>query len=261
MSETSTDRLLGVLRASQRRLAEALGGLTEDQARTQSYDDDWSVAQVASHLGSGAEIYGLFLAAGLRGDPAPGVEALQPIWDDWNGKKPLDQTRDAITANDALLDSVDALSPSERQAWSLDLFGAVRDLDGVLQMRVAEHAIHTWDVVVSFDPSATIADDATAYVVDNLAMVASWTGQKHDEQASIEVRTRAPERAFHLDLGPSGVSLTPSSDDTAAAAALALPAEAFVRLVYGRLDPDHTPVTVEVRGFDLDLLRSTFPGV
>jgi hypothetical protein len=34
-----------------------------------------------------------------------------------------------------------------------------------------------------------------------------------------------------------------------------------VRLVYGRLDPDHTPASVEARGIDLDLLRSTFPGV
>ena len=39
---------------------------------------------------------------------------------------------------------------------------------------------------------------------------------------------------------------------------LELPAEALVRLVYGRLDPDHTPA---VRGgADLDVLRGVFPG-
>ena len=27
-----------------------------DQLRAQSYDDDWTIAQVLSHLGSGAEI-------------------------------------------------------------------------------------------------------------------------------------------------------------------------------------------------------------
>ena len=42
---------------------------------------------------------------------------------------------------------------------------------------------------------------------------------------------------------------------------LSLPAEAFIRLVYGRLDPDHTPASVDARGVDLDLLRRTFPGV
>jgi hypothetical protein len=55
--------------------------------------------------------------------------------------------------------------------------------------------------VVSFDPAATIPEDASAYVVHNLAPVAGWTGQKHDERVSVEVRTSGPELAFHLDLG------------------------------------------------------------
>ena len=40
---------------------------------------------------------------------------------------------------------------------------------------------------------------------------------------------------------------------------LRLPAEAFVRLLYGRLDPDHTP-PAESTGVDLDELRPIFPG-
>jgi hypothetical protein len=40
---------------------------------------------------------------------------------------------------------------------------------------------------------------------------------------------------------------------------LELPAEAFVRLVYGRLDPAHTPPVSGTA--DLDELRSVFPGV
>ena len=41
---------------------------------------------------------------------------------------------------------------------------------------------------------------------------------------------------------------------------LHLPAEAFVRLVYGRLDADHTPHRVQADGLDLDDLRKVFPG-
>jgi len=40
---------------------------------------------------------------------------------------------------------------------------------------------------------------------------------------------------------------------------LRLPAEALVRLVYGRLDPAHTPA-LEARGVDVDELRRIFPG-
>ena len=40
---------------------------------------------------------------------------------------------------------------------------------------------------------------------------------------------------------------------------LTLPAEAFVRLIYGRLDADHTP-PVKNAGVELDELRPIFPG-
>ncbi len=261
MSESSTDGLVAVLHESQDRLTAALDGLSEEQASSQSYDDDWTVAQVASHLGSGAELFSLFLHAGLKGESVPGVEVMQPVWDVWNAKDPLSQVRDSVVVNDSFLEQVDALTEAERAAWQLELFGSVRDLPEFLRMRLSEHAVHTWDIVVSFDPTATLPEDASAYVVDNLAPIAGWTGQKHDEQLSVEVRTTAPELAYHLDLGPGGVGITPSSDDTDATAGLTLPAESFVRLVYGRLDPDHTPASVEARGVDLDLLRSTFPGV
>ena len=69
-----------------------------------------------------------------------------------------------------------------------------------------------------------------------------------------------PELAFRLDLGPSGATLTPSLDDTAAPS-LTPPTEALVRLVYGRLDPEHPPASVSAEGVDLDLLRAVFPGL
>jgi len=262
MSESSTaEDVLDLLRASHDRLAATLQGLSEQQATSQSYDDDWSVAQVASHLGSGAEIQRLQLAAGLKGEEAPGMEAIQPIWDEWNAKAPLDQVHDSVAANAALLEDVTALTPDERERWQLELWGRHMDLAMLLRSRLSEHAVHSWDILVSFDPTATLDQDATAVVVDNLDAIVGWTGQKRDEQISVEVRTSQPERAWHLDIGPGGVGLSPSYDDTSARAELALPAEAWVRLVYGRLDPDHTPESVEIRGADLDLLRATFPGV
>jgi uncharacterized protein (TIGR03083 family) len=262
MSELSTSReALDLLRTSHARLAAALDGLSDEQARTQSYDDDWNIGQVASHLGSGAEVFQLVLDAGLQGDDAPGVEVMQPIWDAWNAKQPEVQVRDAVAADAAFLARVDALDEATRDAWKLDLFGAERDLGDFLRMRLSEHTLHTWDIVVAFEPAATLTDEAASVVLDNLAMIAGYTGRKRDEQLSVEVRTTRPERAFHLDLGPGAVSLSPSYDDTAAGATLTLPAESLVRLVYGRLDPDHTPDAVTATGVDLDLLRATFPGV
>jgi hypothetical protein len=71
------------------------------------------------------------------------------------------------------------------------------------------------------------------------------------------VSTTEPERDLTLEIGDT-VSLVPSAPDQSPPD-LVLPAEAFVRLVYGRLDPAHTP-PLETRGIDLDELRRVFPG-
>jgi uncharacterized protein (TIGR03083 family) len=260
MSELSTDDVLSVLNDAHDRLAAAFDELGEDGVTRQSYDDEWSVAQVASHLGSGAEIFQHMLAAGVTGDPAPGSEINQPIWDAWNAKSPADQVRDSLAADTALLDAVAALGEEERAGWQLEVFGMQQDLTAFLRLRLNEAALHTWDVTVAVDPSSTVPDDAAGLVADNIGLVIGWAGKPSDEQTSVEVRTTSPERAYHLDLGPSGVSLSPSLDDTSAAS-LSLPTEAFVRLVYGRLDPDHTPSSTTVSGVDLDLLRKVFPGL
>lgn len=50
-------------------------------------------------------------------------------------------------------------------------------------------------------------------------------------------------------------------DEGSADGVLRLPAEAWLRLVYGRLDDEHTPtVELEGDGLTLDRLRSVFPG-
>jgi uncharacterized protein (TIGR03083 family) len=261
MSEPSTADVLGVLRASHDRLVAAFDQLGEEGADRQSYDGDWSVAQVASHLGSGSEIFQHYLEAGATGGPPPDGEINQPIWDAWNAKSPVDQVRDSVTANAAFLDAVDALTEEQRASFGLELFGTQQDLPGFLRMRLNEHALHTWDVTVALDSSSTLPDDAAALVADQLWMIAGWAGKPADEQASVEVRTTSPERAYRLDLATSGPpSLSPSLDDTSAAA-LSLTTEAFVRLVYGRLDPDHTPASVSASGIDLDVLRKVFPGL
>jgi len=66
-------------RSSHDRLAGLLSPLSPDAVKAPSYDDDWSIAQVASHLGSQAEIFGLFLEAGLASAAAPGGEVFGPI--------------------------------------------------------------------------------------------------------------------------------------------------------------------------------------
>jgi len=59
-------------------------------------------------------------------------------------------------------------------------------------------------------------------------------------------------------VGTERAPVSAASDSTDAD--IELPAEAFIRLVYGRLDTAHTPPGVK-EGTTLDQLRTLFPGV
>lgn len=266
MSESSTqaevDELRSALRASHERLARTLGSLSEEEVRGPSYDDDWTIAQVASHLGSGAEIFDLIVGAGLRGEPSPDAETSQKIWARWDAKEPADQVADALRSDAGFVDHLDALDDAECERWRLDLYGAERSLDAVLRMRLGEHALHTWDIAVMVDLAATVDAEAAALVMDDLGQIVERSAAPPDDPLSVVVRTTAPSRQFRLELAPGGARLEAAADAAGdEGPALDLPAEAFVRLVYGRLDAAHTPTTVVTTAVDLDTLRRAFPGV
>ena len=138
------ERVLAALRRSHDRLMAAAAPLAPDEVTADSYDDDWSIAQVLSHLGSGAEIFSLIVEAGLRGDP-PGPDVFRPVWDRWNAMSPVEQVRTALSTDVAFVARLGALSEAERERWRLEMFGSERDLAGLARMRLSEHAVHTWD--------------------------------------------------------------------------------------------------------------------
>jgi uncharacterized protein (TIGR03083 family) len=255
--ETSPDPWIGALRHSHDRLQALVEPLDVGQLEQRSYASEWSIAQVLSHLGSGAEIFGLFLEAGLAGQDPPGRDAFGPIWNTWNAKDPRAQATDGLRADEATLERFESLDPEQKAGLRLHLFGMDLDITGVARMRVSEHAVHTWDVAVALDPSATVAPDAVSLLIDTVGQLAARSAKPDGKERRIRVSTTDPERHFLLETGEA-VTLT-ESDGEDGLPALRLPAEAFVRLVYGRLGPHHTP-PVEADGVDLDELRQLFPG-
>jgi hypothetical protein len=78
--------MIGALRGAQDRLAVLVAPLGPSDLARQSYEDDWTIAQVLSHMGSQAEIFRQFLEAGIAGRDPPGPEIFAPVWDAWNAK-------------------------------------------------------------------------------------------------------------------------------------------------------------------------------
>ena len=253
--------LTAALWASHRRLDNATRALTPEQLTGPSYCSEWTIAQVLSHLGSGVQAMGLRLDAGLAGTEPPDQSEIQGIWDVWGAMTPEDQAQKSISTDTMFLQRVDTIPREQLESLRMSLFGAPADAGRLLQIRLSEHAVHTWDIVVMSDPAATIDADAATEMIDGLDLVVTYTGKAAYGPLEATVVTTEPDRTFRLSIGDA-VRVAPAApSDPAATAILRLPAEAWIRLVYGRLDAAHTPATVVTEGVELDTLRAVFPGV
>jgi uncharacterized protein (TIGR03083 family) len=257
MIDASMSPVIDALRQSQDRFASVLHPLSDSSVRDRSYDDEWSIADVASHLGSQAEIFGLFLAAGLEKSDPPARDVFLTIWDRWNAKDPSDQVSDSIVANEELVTRLEGVTGADRDAFTVDMFGGTRDLDGLTAMRLGEHAVHTWDIAVALDPAATVDPVAVAQLLDSIPGTAANSGKPVAGADPVIIATTDPARVYRVTLEPE---VTLHALDGVAAADLTMPAEALLRLVYGRLDPAHTPLSVIGDTARLADLRKAFPG-
>ncbi|MBW8826364.1 MAG: maleylpyruvate isomerase family mycothiol-dependent enzyme [Acidobacteria bacterium] len=223
-------------------LAARVGSLSPVDLKAQSYCADWTVAQVLSHLGSGAEIGLGVLAAVVAGEDLPGQEANVAIWDAWNAKSPETQAADFVTADEKLVQRWEALGDDEIGAIHLERFGMQLDGPALVLMRLSEVVLHAWDVEVTFDDGATLDAEAVPWLLDRVPLLAARMARPDAgglAGARLVVATTDPAASYELDLGDP-VTMT-VADPSTAAADVALPAEALIRLAYGRLDPGHTP--------------------
>jgi uncharacterized protein (TIGR03083 family) len=252
---------IATLRSSHERLAALVAPLTPEQLRGPSYCSDWSIAEVLSHLGSGAEIALLMLPRALGQAEPVDRGAFQPVWDTWNAKSPDDQAGDGIVADEKHVSTLEQLSDDDLARISLPFIGVNLDAAGLAGLRLGEHALHTWDVAVSADPAATVSPDAVSLLVDNVpGFLAPRLGRAPDVPFRARIRSTAPERDYLL-IAADPVSMPDWPGDGGGADFEAtMPSEALLRLSYGRLDPDHTPAGVEGDEADLDRLRRMFPG-
>jgi uncharacterized protein (TIGR03083 family) len=249
------DAHVAALRSSVSRLRDVVSRLGDADVTRRAYPAEWTIAEVLSHLGSGAVITQRRLEDTLAGVPTPDDFA-PGVWDEWNTKTPVAQCDDALGADAALLARLEAVTAEEAGRLTFAMGPMALDFTEFVGMRLNEHVLHVWDVEVVDDPHATLPRQAAEIVVDNLGLIARFTGRPTGDTTTVAVVTTDPRRLFAVALEPDSVTFGPGSDERAAD--LELPAEAFVRLVYGRLDPERTPPGEH--GAALDVLRRVFPG-
>ena len=252
------DQTIDADRVTFDRLAGVVRSLDGDQLRQQSGAAEWTVAQVLSHLGSAAEIYLATLQAARAGNAHAGDN--QAVWDRWNALSPEDQAAGFLESGAAVLAAFADMGPDERAALRVPLsyLPEPAPLDLFAGLRLNELALHAWDVDVAFDSAATL-DPAVASVLVELlrgpiGFMPGFTGKPPEQHQTL--RVTAGEHVFGLDLGERVQLIEePSAPD----GELAMPVEAFPRLLAGRLRDAPAGLQVEGPVSFADLQR-IFPG-
>ena len=261
------DATIAALRSSHDELATVVRTLSDAQLNLPSGASEWTVAQVLSHLGSGAEITLAGLRAATGEAPPPADDFNRSVWDRWDAMSPREQADGFLVSDASTVAGFEALSPEQRDAVQVSLgrrLGIVPDplsLNAFAGMRLNEAAQHGWDTRVAIDPAASLndatADSLAALFCSELSFLLGLISTADAVVAPATVTISAS--GYGIALAPGSITLVRSPAGATASFTGAL--EAAVRLVSGRLRPEYTPAGTEVTGaVGLDELRRAFPG-
>ena len=266
---TLADRTIAALRSNHDELAARVREFAKQDLARQSGSSQWDVAQVLSHLGSGAEIGLATLQTGLAGQPGPDQDFNQSVWDRWNAMNPQEKAKGFLRAGEQLVTGYEDLDAAARQELHVKMAFLPFPADIALMsgMRLNEATLHGWDVRVALDPHATLniqeVDVALEQLTGPLNFMVGFLGKPEalsGTHVTLRVETTDPRRVLSLVLGPT-ISLSDQPADSEDV--LTAPAEALLRLLGGRLDQAHTPenLTITSDVVTLDQLRRIFPGI
>lgn len=253
------NRLIDALSVAHRRLAMVAGQLTPEALVLPSYCPGWSRAQLLAHLGAGAEVVGDVLEAARTSTTAPAAEARRAVYARWEAKTPAAQATEALEADAALVERLRALDDAARRDTPVELLGATRGVAELVAVRLSEETVHGWDLAVSLDAAARLPPEAAAALLGVVELMAPVVAHRAPHPVRRAVVTSEPEAAFLVEREDGVTRVVPLQGEERVDV-VHLPAEAFVRLVYGRLDAAHAPELPEVELPALEELRALFRG-
>jgi uncharacterized protein (TIGR03083 family) len=246
---------LDALELSVAYLRSIIDGMSEDQYVASAHPTEWTVADVMSHLGSGAIISKRSIDDTVEGRETP-PKFNESVWDVWNAKTPHAQVTDALDADKALINRMLELTPEERGRYFLSIGPFRFEFDQAVRLRLGEHVFHTWDIEESFNKDATLQPEAVPFLFGNLELLMRFAAKPSGKAHTLHIRTTDPQKDFALTQTMDGVEL--DEVEGVDEFDLEIPAEAFLRLAYGRLDEQHTPAGIDAT--HLAELRRVFPG-
>jgi len=259
---TLADRSIAALRTTHDELAAVVPTLPDEQLTGPSGASEWTVAQVLSHLGSGAEIALAGYRAALDGETAPGQNFNESVWDRWNALSPQQQATGFLEHDSVVVHALEALSVEQRENTTVKLgfLPAPLPLTSAIGMRLNETAQHSWDVRVAVDRQAKLGADAAEVLVDH------YTGGLGFLLGRLGKADQLPEPAVIAVADSGGAIVVDNSFGLSRSAPEPTARfdgelEAALRLLGGRLKAPYVPPGLQVTGnVTLADLQRAFPG-
>ncbi|QNE21795.1 maleylpyruvate isomerase family mycothiol-dependent enzyme [Kribbella qitaiheensis] len=261
---SNADTVITALRNGHDGLAELVEKFSDTDLAGPSGATEWDISQVLSHLGSGAEIMTATVRAALDGTPAPDGDFNQSVWDRWNAASGRERADGFLEKNESLTALYESLDSTQRDELGIQLswLPEPAEVATVARLRLNEFTLHAWDVRSGLDDKATLDGQAVPELLESALGNLSWISKPaalNGEYSVIQVTLTDPAKQLTLHLNdPVSISFDPASSPDGT---LTVPAEAWLRLVSGRLAPQYTPDGVESTGAaSLDTLRHVFAG-
>lgn len=169
---------LKVLRSAIEQLLDELARLSAADWETPNACGDWTVAETVVHLTSGTERYELWARQALQGDASPPPGVTLPVDPDTirtgNRQRVQDLRRQLGDvelgarfrgASDRFLELLEGLRTDD---WSRPTFHpiAVIPLRSLMQWRLAETALHRWDILQRLGREAGLPDGSQEVLLD-----------------------------------------------------------------------------------------------
>ena len=158
------EQLRDIERRELDRFESYLQGLDSDGWLDQSYDPDWRVYQVVSHVASQSVIYLGFLTTWFEDGPPMAQEQMQAVWNKFDTLAPSAMLPEFRQAKADYLERIGTL-PADAGQKEVDSFLGKAKTETMLALRLHEVALHSWDVYIARDRRATLPADAVTHLL------------------------------------------------------------------------------------------------
>jgi uncharacterized protein (TIGR03083 family) len=251
----SQEQRIEKLKSESRRIQQYLSVLSAEDLAGPSACDAWEVRDVVAHLTGGVDLFAANISRGVQGDPTP-PDGFSPASVNSLLTRLEAGAQRAISLRESMGDQLmttfaarcehlnhllESLTPMD---WEKPCYhpGKVISVAAYVDLRLAELAIHEWDIRSKLDASAQLSSECLPAVMDLMPTFVIGTlfrpGASQSASGRLRFELTGVASGSHDIVVENGDSRIEPLGNGSASATFKCDTETFALLVYGRISLD-----------------------